>query len=126
MRVLIVGNVKRVRMEVRLVLEEFGFQVVEAMNSELAISLCQEENFQLVLIDYDLPGCHGLDCLEQLRMIQAHYKTDVIMLTGDSSPQYRHRALNLGVMGWILKPIDRNGVNRFLGNYVERMHGVAA
>ena len=47
-------------------LEKKGYEVVTVTNGTDAIELCKEKNFDLVLLDEQMPGLSGLETLQQL------------------------------------------------------------
>ena len=60
-------------------LEKKGYEVVTVTNGTDAIELCKEKNFDLVLLDEQMPGLSGLETLQQLK--ELHPSLPIVMVT---------------------------------------------
>ncbi len=81
--VLIVDDCAATRLKVRRVLEKRAMRVTEAENGEVAIQLIQDcEPFDLVLVDWDMPGMTGLELLGELQHDTHVAKTKKMMVSG--------------------------------------------
>jgi putative two-component system response regulator len=77
----------------------------------LALDAVAEFEPDLVLLDLHMPGTSGFDILEQLRQPgTVHALLPVVVLTADSTPEARNRALELGANDYLTKPLDRREV----------------
>jgi DNA-binding response OmpR family regulator len=101
-RLLVVEDEKRVRAFLRRGLAEEGFLVEEAADGGQALSRLGAERFDLVLLDWMLPGRSGLEVLEQLRSAQD--PTPVVMVTAKDAVDSRIAALNAGADDYLIKP----------------------
>lgn len=83
---------------------KFGFdKVVGVSSAKEALKLLQEEPFDLVVTDINMPGMNGL---ELIRQIHVHGKNpDIIIVSGYNEFTYAQEAIRLGVCAYILKPI---------------------
>ena len=63
-------------------------------------------NVSLVLLDYTLPGCSGLDLLRDHRHEGALSTTPVVVLTGNSDAEIVRRAREVGANSCVLKPVE--------------------
>ncbi len=84
-RVLLADDEDLVRSTLRLILKAQGYHVIEAANGEEALRKYQEssDNFDVVLLDLDMPGLGGE---EALRRIKSHHpEAKAIFLTGGST-----------------------------------------
>ena len=50
-------------------LEEKGYEVVTTTNGKDAVELCQQENFDIVFLDENMPGLSGLETLSDIKNI---------------------------------------------------------
>ncbi len=73
----------------------------EAPNAAEAIRLLIEEDWDLALLDINLPGRNGLEVLEEARRLRP--KTPVLVLTSYPEEQFAVRAFKLGAAGYITK-----------------------
>ena len=62
-----------------LFLEKKGYEVMTVTNASDAIDLCQEKNFDLVLLDEQMPGLSGLETLRRIKELQP--SLPVVMVT---------------------------------------------
>ena len=89
------------RTELRLVLEDAGFDVVaDARDGAEAVELAREHRPDLVLLDLGLPGVDGI---ETTRQILAERRVPIVALTGRSR-QLAEQALEAGATSYLLKP----------------------
>lgn len=103
-RVLVIDDSARVRQQVRRMLEDAGFAVVEAENAEGAAPLLRAGGFALVLCDVQMPGQNGVELLEVLQTEDQTPQMPVVMLTSEGQPSLLKRAARAGARGWIIKP----------------------
>lgn len=103
-RVLVIDDSARVRQQVRRMLEDAGFAVVEAENAEDAAPLLRAGGFALVLCDVQMPGQNGVELLETLQAEDQTPQVPVVMITSEGQPSLLKRAARAGARGWIIKP----------------------
>ena len=84
-------------------LEAAGYQVDHAVDGESALRLASETDFDLVLLDWMLPGMDGLDVLRHLRESSS---VPVLMLTARDSEIDRVLGLEIGADDYLTKPFS--------------------
>lgn len=84
-------------------LEAVGYSVTHAANGESALQFEQHDQFQLVILDWMLPGMSGLDVLRQLR---THSSVSVLMLTARDTEIDRVLGLEVGADDYLTKPFS--------------------
>lgn len=103
LRILLVDDESIIRLDLREMLKEHGHEIVgEGSNGEEAVELAQKLNPDLIVMDIKMPGMDGL---EAVRQINADRTIPVIMLTAYSQPELVQQATELGVYGYLVKPI---------------------
>jgi two-component system invasion response regulator UvrY len=80
---------------------EHGVKIYEAGAGDEAIDQCRRESFDLVLIDFSLPGKNGLETISILRSEQPDLK--FIMLSIYPEEQYAMRAMKAGASAYLNK-----------------------
>lgn len=80
-----------------------GFDARAAPSAEEGFALLDEYRPDLVLLDFNLPGMHGLHALEKLRERDSSIK--VIIMTGHGSIQMAVDAMRAGAYDYVTKPI---------------------
>ena len=105
---LIVDDHQMVRDGIRVMLESkesfFLFEIDEAENGEIAIRKILKKDYDIVLIDYQLPGMSGSETLQQIRLYKKEMK--VLALSNYDEISHIKSMLNEGVNGYILKNIE--------------------
>ncbi len=100
------------------ILHNFGYQVISRPDAESALSVIREgNNIDLVLTDYRLSGVKGMEFIAALKINLP--STPVIILTGDCSVEVYIKALSLGVVECLNKPISMKDLDRVLKSALE-------
>lgn len=102
-RVLLVDDHAVLRAGIRLLLNsQPNFEVVaEAASGVEALTLAEQTQPDLILLDLSMPGLGGLDALPILR--QRAPTARILILTMHDDPQYLRKALKSGAAGYVLK-----------------------
>jgi CheY-like chemotaxis protein len=88
------------------VLEDAGYEVVEAVNAEEAQSMIDRNLPDLILMDIALPGMDGLTLTRKLKANERTKHIRIIALTAFAMKGDDQKALAAGCDGYITKPID--------------------
>ena len=72
---LVVDDSKVVRMVARKILEELGFEIVEADDGQVALDMSMEPMPGVVLLDWNMPVMSGIEYLRALRVTDDSKKT---------------------------------------------------
>jgi two-component system, response regulator PdtaR len=90
------------RMDLREMLENLGYSVVgEAGDGVAAVNLARTLKPDLVLMDIKMPELDGISAAETLAQERV---TPVLLLTAYSDKEFVDRAVDAGVMGYLVKP----------------------
>ena len=102
-RILLVDDHALVRRGLRGLLEEDLplVEVFEAENAQQATMLLLAEEWDLVLLDINMPGRNGLEVLEEIRRL--HLQLPVIVLSAYSEGEFALRAFKLGAAAYLNK-----------------------
>ena len=103
-RVLIVDDTKSVHAFVKsLLLKSPGIEVTSVYHGAEAVEfLKHEEDFDLILLDWEMPVLNGPDTLHGIKAMQL--KTPVIMMTTKNDPEDIKRMFSLGIQEYLMKP----------------------
>ena len=105
LRVLIAEDEALIRLDLREMLREEGFDVVgEAADGEQAVALAEELSPDLVICDIKMPKLDGIAAATQ---ISEKRIAPVIMLTAFSQRDLIERARDAGVMAYLVKPFEK-------------------
>jgi DNA-binding response OmpR family regulator len=89
-------------------LENKGFEVVPVTNGEDAVSLIQEEPFDIVFLDEQMPGMDGLATLEQIQNIET--SLPVVMITKSEEEAIMEDAIGNKIADYLIKPVNPNQI----------------
>jgi two-component system, response regulator PdtaR len=101
-RILVAEDEVITRMDLREMLENLGYQVVgEAGDGVAAVNLARTLRPDLVLMDIKMPELDGISAAQTLH---DEHVTPVLLLTAYSDREFVDRAVEAGVMGYLVKP----------------------
>ena len=75
-----------------------------------AASLHQKHEFDLILLDINMPEMNGFEVLKQLHDSNSCKNTQVIATSGDTEMSYIKKALDAGFVDYITKPMHMNDI----------------
>jgi two-component system chemotaxis response regulator CheY len=106
MRALIVDDSRFVRGYLRGLLEERGIECEEAPDGQAGIEqLHGGLDFDLALVDWNMPVMNGLEMLKQIRA-EGYNAMKVLMVTTEAENDFILRALDAGADEYLMKPFD--------------------
>ncbi len=89
------------------VLESEGHQVTAAVDGREALEMFTKKNFDVVLMDVQMPEMDGLETTRQIRNLESGVgHTPVYALTAHAEPGDRERCLASGMDGYLTKPVQ--------------------
>ena len=105
------------------ILGNLGMQVTVANNGQEAVNLWEKSNFDLILLDIQMPVMDGLTAARRIRAHPAPGSASVpiIAMTANAMADDRQKSLDAGMNAHITKPLDMNELNStllFWGNTV--------
>ena len=105
-RVVVAEDEAIIRLDLKEMLEEEGFEVVgEAADGEAAIRLAGEQKPDLIIMDVKMPGMDGLAAAERIR---DENLGAVLILTAFSQKDLVQRAAEAGAMAYLVKPFQKS------------------
>ena len=107
-RILLVEDDDYDRSVASLVLRASGYEVLEAPDGELGVSLARSEHPDLVIVDLQLTGMSGLEATRQIIQMEEMKDVPVVALTTGDLPDNLKELARVGCRGYITKPIDTN------------------
>jgi len=93
--------------------------VGEAVNGQEAVQLVRELRPDLVIMDVRLPGLDGLEA--SLRISKIHQRVRIIIVSAYDDFSYAQKALNLGLAGYMLKPVTQEDVSGTLSRVLDEI-----
>lgn len=103
--ILIVDDSKSMRQMILMTLKSSGFSVVEAEDGAQALNICNNQSFDLIITDVNMPNMNGLEFIQAFRTM-INTTTPIICLTTESSDTMKGQGKSVGATGWIVKPFS--------------------
>jgi two-component system chemotaxis response regulator CheY len=109
-KALVVDDSKTIRVIIRRILIELGYEVCEAANGIEALKVMEVEKaaVTLVLADWNMPEMNGLELLKQLRQDPGLSSLKVIMVTTETEMNHMASALEAGADEYVMKPFTKD------------------
>jgi len=104
--VLVVEDYRDTRQMMRIVLEEFGYRVVEAADGREAIEVAKRERPTAILMDMGLPGMDGFEASRRIKALPELKLTTIIACSAYNRWEWRAKAIAAGCNGFLTKPLD--------------------
>src|SRR4026208_634751 len=108
MRVLLIEDEATIAKSIELMLGSEGFNVYTTDLGEEGLDLGKLYDYDIILLDLNLPDMHGYDVLKKLRT--AKVSTPVLILLGIGEMDSKVRALGVGAGDYVTKPCHRAAV----------------
>jgi len=116
-KILIVDNDEElVHFLTRLCVKQ-GYEVASCTDGLSGLEHAKSEAFDLILLDYKMPGLNGLDTLAEIK--RAQIRTPVIVMTAYGTTETAIEAMKLGAYDYLLKPFDSEGLKRLAADALE-------
>jgi len=95
-----------------------GHMVAGAEDGNTAIEQVQGGHFDLLLLDFKMPGMNGIEVLKKIKDINP--EISVVMMTAYGTIETAVDAMKLGAVDYISKPIDLDDLSLLVGRIAER------
>lgn len=121
-RVVLAEDEAIIRMDLKEMLEEEGFNVVgEAADGRKAVDLAREHRPDLVVLDIKMPGMNGIRAAE---IITRERIAAVVILTAFSQRDLAAQAAHAGAMAYVVKPFQKSDLLPAIEVALERYNDV--
>src|SRR5690606_32901762 len=103
-RILIVDDEESIVTLLKYNIEQAGFETEACYDGTSALTIAQNKDFDLIVLDIMLPGMDGVEVCKQLR--QKQIETPILMLTARDEEYDRILGLELGADDYLTKPFS--------------------
>ena len=115
--ILIIDDDQKIRVLLKKFLENNGFRVSDAENTQQAKKIMKMLIFDLLVIDIMMPGQNGLEFLKEIRLTNS---IPTLMLTAMSNPEDRLDGLEFGADDYMTKPFEPRELLLRIQNILKR------
>ena len=116
-KVLIVEDYEDTREFMKILLESYGYKVIEAADGIEAIDRVKQFHPDLILMDISLPVVDGLTATRAIRAFDADSQVPIIAVTAFGKNYYK-KAIEAGCNDLIDKPVDFDSLEPILRSYL--------
>jgi|GEM_PF-1916115 len=109
-RILVAEDTKTNQILLSKILQKAGFEMILAQNGEEAVTLFEEKNPDLVIMDWSMPVMSGLDATRKIREFEQDQSlpvTPIIGLSANAMQEQRQQGLQSGMTDYLAKPIKK-------------------
>ncbi|MCP5050989.1 MAG: response regulator, partial [bacterium] len=78
-----------------------------ALNGKEALQVVKNKNIDVIISDIRMPEITGLELLEKLQQEEETRRIPVVIITGFQDRTFKHKALELGVVDLLFKPVNK-------------------
>ena len=106
-----------------LFLESKGYKLHACNNGRDALEMIAEKNYDMVLLDENMPGLNGLDTLNELKRKKP--QLPVIMITKNEEEEIMNEAIGAKIADYLIKPVNPNQILLALKKNLNHQHLIA-
>lgn len=117
--VLLVEDVLVNRVVARAMLEQAGMQVEEAVNGLEAVEQVQEKQYDLIVMDIQMPKMDGYEATRAIRCFTNYSTTPIVAMTANAMAEDIEQSTAAGMNGHISKPIQLDQVISVLESFLQ-------
>ena len=104
-KILVVEDIALNQLLMKTLLDDFGFGCDIAANGKIAIEKLQNQTYDVILMDLQMPEMNGFDATEYIRK-ELNSKIPIIALTADVTTVDLAKCKAVGMNDYIAKPVD--------------------
>jgi CheY-like chemotaxis protein len=114
MKILIVEDNEKNRILLRVLLEHYGYETIEAVDGVQGIAMAKEHCPDLILLDIHMPVMDGIAALKVLKELPETKHIKVVALTSHAMQGDEETIFGAGADYYVSKPIDTRELPKFL------------
>lgn len=103
-------------------LARLGVEADLADQGEQALNMATRTNYDLILMDCNMPVLDGYEATRRIRALEGDRNTPIIAMTAATSEDERQRALDAGFTGFLHKPVRLDALSELIGQRVSAAH----
>jgi len=116
MNILLIDDDEWIRDSMHVFFETEGCRITSLETAEEALQIIHQQDFDIVICDYKLPGLNGLTLLKEVRQVQENALT--ILITAYKTADLVSEAKKIGVNAFIAKPFSSETIEASLNQLI--------
>ena len=118
MNILLIDDDQWIRDAMRIFFETESCKILALETAEEALKMISQQEYDIVICDYKLPGLNGLTFLKEVRQTQPDALT--VLITAYKTDDLVSEAKKNGVHGFIAKPFTSETIEAALSHLIAR------
>jgi DNA-binding response OmpR family regulator len=119
MKILVVDDEEKIRNVIREYAEFDGFEVKEAVDGRDAITICQNEDFDIIIMDVMMPKLDGFSAIKEIRKTK---NIPVLMLSARGEEYDKLFGFEIGIDDYVVKPFSPKEVMARISAIIARVN----
>lgn len=105
---------------IKILLQEYGIAVQTATNGNEAVSMCEQDDFDIIFMDIDMPEKNGIIATHEIKEGRgASKRMPIVALTAMAMDGDKEMLIGEGLDDYIAKPLTREKLERILDKYLK-------
>lgn len=121
-KVLVIDDSDLIHRMYRLVMCRFNCELVKAMNGREGLDiLAEQDDFQLILLDINMPVMNGVQFMEEANAQGFTDRYPIVILSSEGKEEETARGLKLGARAFLRKPFKSSDLYEIISTIFPRM-----
>lgn len=108
MKILIIDDEKSIRLALKDILDDEGYQVDLAEDGKSGLQKAMEGKYDVIFCDIKMPGMDGMEVLE--KMVAEGVESAIVMISGHGDIETAVKCIKEGAYDFVSKPLDLNRI----------------
>jgi PAS domain S-box-containing protein len=118
LKVLLVEDNRMNIVVTKKLLKTWNVEVEVALNGKIGVEKATESDYDLILMDLQMPVMDGFEATSNIRTIEKHKDTPIIALTAEVMEESQARAIEVGMNDFVTKPFKPNVLFQAMSQFV--------
>ncbi len=102
------------------ILSQMNYKIVSVKNGQRVLDLLDEQNYDLILLDINMPVMDGMECAAKIRSMSSDIsKIPIIAITGNANNYSMEDFEKVGINDFLPKPLNYDNLVEMVKKYVE-------
>ena len=99
-------------------LEEKGYSVTTVNNGQDALDACNEQTFDIIFLDEQMPGLSGIEVLQEIK--QRRPEIPIVMITKSEEERIMEKAIGQNIADYLIKPVNPSQILLCLKKHIHQ------